>query len=470
MRLRIWLNLLLIFGIGSFTFSYAQSKTATFNLTLENEPLEKVLDTLSFVSNYNFTYNSSLFNSDTLSVDFEGTTIADALIYILQGKGVSYFFDGPDQIILKKALLIPSISQTFSISGKVKQEGTGVNISGVSVFLDGTTKVAFSDDNGEFQMRGIPFGSYNIVFSHVSYVNEVFEFSKSSAKDLVVDVELEIGEELLEAVEISGNLTKDKDREDYLEDFKRQFIGGSQNSQECILVNPDVIEFASWKEQGALFASSIEPVIIQNDALGYRLYCELSDFVSTSESVRTIGQVRFEELSSTDSRISKKWDQKRREAYQGSLQHFFRSLLEDSYTEEGFTISMIDNLEDMSEDMNSERLRDRILHETNQPLIWEIKFDKILKVLFHRELESSEYTHARMRAYKSDTKNTYGYLPLKIKPLKQQSLVELREESVYVDINGHVLNPTVLSIWGYWSWERMGDLVPINYDLGEKIN
>ena len=46
----------------------------------------------------------------------------------------------------------------------------------------------------------------------------------------------------------------------------------------------------------------------------------------------------------------------------------------------------------------------------------------------------------------------------------QISFLRLPQGSVRLDLSGEVMDRFGLTTFGYWSWERIADLVPINYD------
>ena len=49
-------------------------------------------------------------------------------------------------------------------------------------------------------------------------------------------------------------------------------------------------------------------------------------------------------------------------------------------------------------------------------------------------------------------------------PGNQLSILKLLKRSVRLDLTGEVIDRFGITTYGYWSWERTADLVPINYD------
>ncbi|MDH5610328.1 MAG: hypothetical protein OEY56_12700 [Cyclobacteriaceae bacterium] len=64
----------------------------------------------------------------------------------------------------------------------------------------------------------------------------------------------------------------------------------------------------------------------------------------------------------------------------------------------------------------------------------------------------------------SHESNINHWLYVNRMPDFQKSVLEIQAGDVYVDVNGNLVNPQNLSVSGYWSWERMADLVPGDYD------
>jgi hypothetical protein len=454
-----------------FSTVQAQKEDLYLDFTMDGHPLEEVLDSLSSISGFNFSYNSNIIPDGSLfSFDYSNKTIDQILKELLVGLNISYT-KSEDQIILKRTRPVTRRYgvESFSVSGYVREKEGGKDfIPNVSVYLDGTTIGGVTNEDGYFQLSGVPFGTYRIIFSHVAYQNVVYEFSKSTSKELFVNADLEVAINVLDDVEVASDRDSKKlkkNRPKYLVSFKEQFIGTSQNSLQCVIVNPDVLSFDYNRTYKALYAHSTSPLVIQNDALGYRLYCEIDDFFSTKDFVRYLGRVRFEELTTDDVRQAKIWTKNRRQAYGGSIRHFFKSVIEGNHRKQGFAVSILTSTEDLRGIGKNEDQLAGILEPTDIPLRWELKLDRILHVAYYKELESSAYLADMERDFRNDIfLNTNQLVFLKRPPQNQRSVVELIEGPVYVDVNGHVINPEGLSISGYWSWEKMADLVPLNYE------
>jgi hypothetical protein len=83
-----------------------------------------------------------------------------------------------------------------------------------------------------------------------------------------------------------------------------------------------------------------------------------------------------------------------------------------------------------------------------------LKFVNFLNVTYLKENES--YAYRKWLNGKFAEKN-----PLIVKP--QNSVVTLKSDSLLIDKSGFIYNATDYLLGGYWSFERLSDLMPINY-------
>ena len=72
-------------------------------------------------------------------------------------------------LFLAFGLSVLSIAQTGKISGKIIDATSGEALIGATVLLEGTSKGAAADIEGNFSINAIPMGSYNLVVSYITY-------------------------------------------------------------------------------------------------------------------------------------------------------------------------------------------------------------------------------------------------------------------------------------------------------------
>jgi hypothetical protein len=125
--------------------------------------------------------------------------------------------------------------------------------------------------------------------------------------------------------------------------FNAHFIGNSALSADCKLLNPDVVKFRYSRKNNSIRAFSREKLIFENKALGYKLLYLLTKFEYNLDerSFFYSGYPQFEEMRPKNADEKKRWDKKRKEAYQGSIMHFMRALYHNKLEQEGFEIHQI---------------------------------------------------------------------------------------------------------------------------------
>ncbi|SFC14162.1 CarboxypepD_reg-like domain-containing protein [Parapedobacter composti] len=96
---------------------------------------------------------------------------------------------------------IPVIAQQ-RIAGKVVNAETGEPIAGASVFVNNTTYGTSSTNSGDFELRGIPVGTYEVVVSSVGYHTFVSPIRVTESRSAFLAVKLEPRSLMLDEVTI----------------------------------------------------------------------------------------------------------------------------------------------------------------------------------------------------------------------------------------------------------------------------
>ncbi len=68
-----------------------------------------------------------------------------------------------------------SANAVVSISGKVIDYTSGESLAGVEVAVEGSSKKAYTDFDGNFKIENIKPGSYNLIASYISYNKSFIE-------------------------------------------------------------------------------------------------------------------------------------------------------------------------------------------------------------------------------------------------------------------------------------------------------
>lgn len=233
---------------------------------------------------------------------------------------------------------------TFSVFSQEKQRITGVIkdaktkevIPGANVYLEGTTIGTQADSLGQFTLKNIAQGRYQLVGSFVGY-KPAFQFIDINTHSKVFIILLEEDNQTLAEVRVVAG--RDKDWEKGLRKFERAFLGESYNKKEVRLVNKEVLNFE--EEEGRFLATAIAPLVIENFSLGYRVTYTLDRLEQTKDLTSFRGLGRYEFMPAHDKRQQTQWNENRKEAYLGSLSHFLKAMVENRLEEEGFNAYLL---------------------------------------------------------------------------------------------------------------------------------
>ncbi|MHA4896520.1 carboxypeptidase-like regulatory domain-containing protein [Pedobacter sp. PWIIR3] len=459
----------------------------------DNISLQNVFKEIRKQVNYGFLYNDDLLkNTKPIQVNLSNATLNEAMDSVLLNLPLNYTIQDKMVVITAKEEVIKLKGITFTIKGIVRNRTWEV-LPGAAILLGGYKIGTAAGDDGKFELKDLSPGSYNILIQMVGFLpttKNVVISNKSQELDIFLDENVN---QLTEVV-----IKPDPYRPEYLKSFLENFIGTSPNAKKCEVINPEVIRFDYDRQNRILRASADEFLIIDNRALGYRLKYFLKYFEMDYETrvVHFSGYPYFEE-SDPDESKRKRFAEKREMAYLGSPQHFFKSLYNNTYQEQGFIINkmikmpnkekMPDYVIDEKIKLLSEKLRKRsddrkrkdllnnwlkmkLMTDTVEVLIREevprfsivqqkvpsmktLDFKDALYIVFRGEKEPKDYTkYSGFKIKRPDDFVNY-----------QISLVyQLRSSPGFYE-NGAVNDPESLLYEGLWAYEMVADMMPMDY-------
>lgn len=131
-------------------------------------------------------------------------------------------------------------------------------------------------------------------------------------------------------------------RKQWLEIFRREFLGNTAAAEASVIQNEDDIFFAKSGDDKVITAFSDVPLIIDNKELGYRIFFELLTFNynTVTDKCSFFGYNHYEELM-VEGVKSSRFDIPRRETYRGSTMHFSHAMKGNRLGQEGFSIRTI---------------------------------------------------------------------------------------------------------------------------------
>ncbi|PJJ79149.1 carboxypeptidase-like regulatory domain-containing protein [Mucilaginibacter auburnensis] len=228
-------------------------------------------------------------------------------------------------------LLISTIVNAQSVRGKVVDATTGNPIPNASIYLSGLSKGTTSNVQGEFVFYTNETKTPLIISSLGYQPDTIVNYNGKT-----LTVVLSPRARALREVTVGTIITT---REKQMKVFLTQFIGS--RNKDCVISNPDDINFTYNKKTQTLEATVNQPLIIHNKKLGYKITYYLSGFSYAPqptlydwEPYRNMqtsykGNYVFEEdtLGLTPGEM-KKIHKARDKAYYGSRMHFIRLVLE----------------------------------------------------------------------------------------------------------------------------------------------
>lgn len=383
--------------------------------------------------------------------------------------------------------------QLYSISGTVK-DNKGETLPGANVLLSGYQKGAVADNQGKYTIAQLKPGNYDILVQMIGFLPANANVIVND-KSVVVNITMKESVNQLKEVVIRT----DPYRKQRLEIFKANFIGTSPNAAKSKIINPHVIRFDYDRDTRTLNASADEFIIVENKALGYRIKYLLKYFEKNDKLnlVMYYGYPSFEDLATSKSK-QRQYKRTRDEAYLGSPQHFFTSLFDNTSNPSGFIINKMQskpNPKKLPDSVLDEKIklfsqiavrgasitansRDSLAHynrikrepdsidvlsragvltdtlvkrEVNN-LKW-INFTDKLYVIYTAEKEPKEYS--KQSSYKVNR-------PLDLAS-SQVSIIHQLKTPIAFYQNGLVFDPSSLLFEGYWGYEKVADMVPMDY-------
>ena len=341
-------------------------------------------------------------------------------------------------LLLTRLMLGSALAQGLStgiIQGTVTDSLTGHSLENANVYLASTSLGTSTDALGVYELRGIPIGTYQLVFSRVGSFPRVFTIRMDRPAELRQDAQLQMRSIELRDIEVTGE--KQRDWRRHLQEFKLAFLGETRNAEQSKLVNPEVVAFRYNEKDNLLTASTDRPLILENNGLGFRVSVEIIDFHWDVEQGfgYYLTYPYFQDLTPSLPADSAKWMEARGKAYVGSLQHFLQALYNGTLAEAGFFVFRC-----QSTDLERGR---------------------------GKYLPPEELTLAQERTTPAKRWTFDGWLRVDHHGPEGRvsSFIHLIEAEAVVEPSGILRNPLAAKILGHWRDARMADMLPTNAAL-----
>ena len=359
-----------------------------------------------------------------------------------------------------------------SLSGTVTDSASGKPLAGVSVFLNSTSKGTVTRADGSFVLPGIPGGRYELIISAIGY--ETFVTGISS-RSLPPPLKIALHTKASELASFTV--------EPFLKDgwkrwgkfFLDNFIGTTENASSTTIKNREVLRFHFYKKSNRMSVTAIEPLIIENKALGYNLEYRLERFTCdfSTNMITYFGYPLFREMTSDNPVRMQKWEQHRQAAYTGSLMHFMRSLYNGQIQADGFIVEHEINVPNL-EKQRVKGIYNPLLAQTDSFSIdtlhhfWEVlrQPDYFTRIVRGSEgLLTIQPDQTKVLFFTGKCTVIYGNGKMGI--AYQESAIKLiTEEAIIIEENGSYYPPQEVLTLGNWSrTETMANLLPRDFGM-----
>jgi hypothetical protein len=380
----------------------------------------------------------------------------------------------------------------ISITGKILNQADNKPVASASVFLNNTATGGTAATDGTYIIKNVKPGSYQLVVRLVGF--ETF------SRDVTVsEVNIKLPDILLVQKAIAlNNVTvtyhRDPNREKYYQWFKDQFLGTSVRAQDCKILNPDMLDLSYDDQSKKLTASSVDFLVIENDALGYQVKYLLTNFsyVDTGEQkIAYEGPVLFQELKGNPAQ-ERRWQRNRLEVYENSPMHFLRAALNNRLDRENFRVQLyaIYHNPDRPADsvINAKIAYYQGLKKHNSTCADSLSYwtkksrlPTTLRKLMPNALHKTEIIRPTDKPGEYALIGDKGSLYVSYSPShhfhvsehteylynrnnNENTLINFNQPVALFYPNGVLLNPYSVEFFGVWGRDRVAELLPIDYE------
>ena len=379
-----------------------------------------------------------------------------------------------------------------SIIGTVLSAIDNKPIANANIFVPNTTYGTTSNNEGYFELQYVPYGNNDVIISCVGYSTVSYSYTGTQ---LPLKLTVVMPQKVNDATTITVMPIEKDGWEKWGKLFMEAYIGTTFNAQNCKLLNKEVLGFRYSKRTGELTVSATDVIKIQNSELGYTINHQLELFSCNipNKSVVVEGYPYFTPMETTKNRKIKRYSATREVAYNGSMMHLIRSIYSNTITQNGFVIRQYDTL------VNYEKLRVKAIVATNKILkINSVTIDstayynRVMQqpkyfIIIGKILEANEIckidTNSRDRKilhynkslyveYKNEKQDERYYstqFMLHKTPYQTTKLIWVDpQKTLTITADGNYANALAIYLDGYMGWEKMADLLPLDYEVAVK--
>ncbi|WP_462266422.1 carboxypeptidase-like regulatory domain-containing protein [Mucilaginibacter sp.] len=359
--------------------------------------------------------------------------------------------------MLKYLLLVLLLPLTclgqITLSGKIINSKSKSPVADVSIYVNNTTLGTKTNTEGRFSLTLNKPGQYEIIVSAIGFERYTGTFRVSQSSELAA---IALQEKITELAEVTIKPNNDWERNYAI--FKRDFLGYTANAAACKIINPDILGFDFDAANRTLTASSSQYLVVENQALGYRIHYQLDIYSKDMKAGITYyaGPALFEEMAGKPAQL-RRWKKNRLEAYQGSGMHFLRAVLSNQPDAEGFRVMrLIRPKKDATSTLKAAQTlvstpltTDAYIKRTDQTGLFALTFKDCLYIVYTKK-------HDYNNTLKVDAQQKDANHPTNI--------ITITADYALFDSNGIIINPDKVLYEGGWGAGGVSVLLPVNYE------
>ncbi len=265
---------LFFLGLSTFPFVvHCQWQQTPVTINLQNRPVIEILDSLSALTGYNFSYDASIvperINS---SLTVNNLPLEQCLDSILEDSSLRYVLIDRNIVISRQSIIAEIRDQLAEnprhLEGIVTDSKTQKVLPFATIAIAGTSQGTTSNDEGRFILNIQPGNSRTeIVVSYIGYKNKYIVIPDESVKFLTIELQLDIIslQEIVIRYKDPANMLEEalsRIRDNYLSDFSTMNAYYRENvrkNKKIMVFSEAVLEIA---KEPYIYPASTEKVKI----------------------------------------------------------------------------------------------------------------------------------------------------------------------------------------------------------------
>jgi hypothetical protein len=340
----------------------------------------------------------------------------------------------------------------------VVDEKDDTPLAAASVYFNNTTIATSTNEKGEFQFETVRMLNTELVIYCPGYEILVYKPNAQQVEGKRMVFKLRYKE----LVSVNKPVLSAEIRRSFLAVFSQVFLGNTEEASKCKIMNESVIYFGGGKTKTSFKAYADSPLVIINNMLGYKIIFNLEDlwYDDATGQNNFFGYARYEELAA-----DKKWIRNRKDCYNGSSMHFFRSLVKHQLYEQGFGTF---RREIVDRKLPAKiTIGDTSITDIDSTVVEPMTAGDILYIDSTNELSIRVKGQLIVQYYKNPTAK--AFLTRYGAPLAGdldkgvESIILLKAPQVGINYAGVLDDAESVIYSGYWLYEKLGNRLPYNY-------